>query len=613
MRKWRLYFLIIIISCVAPFLPVAAPVQADSISLTILHTNDLHGHLLPYLDERDSGSLPEQAARQSSEAGHSNGPDRAGSAEWPSTPAGAAKVGGMAYLASIVDLERKGAPLTLLLDAGDIAQGTPISNFFQGKPVVEIMNLLRYDAMELGNHEFDWGKSPVHRMIGWASFPVLCANLVQTGNRRGFPGTSPYIIKEVGQLKVGILGLITPETPVITMKGNTDGLTFLPPEEIAGVLVPAMKERGANIVVVLSHLGVEGDRALARSVPGIDVIVGGHSHTVLREAILEGETIIVQTGSYGKYLGKLVLHIEEGKRRAFSYQLIPVDPARQLPLPPVAQMIGRYSARIAPVVRKVVGISQVDLLRSREGESNLGDLICDAMRLRAGAQMSFHNRGGIRSNLFRGKVTFGDLFTVLPFDNRVVTMSLAGSEILEILEHSIGISPGMLQTSGIKILFDSSRPAGKKVVHVMVGQKPLLPASRYVVATNDFLASGGDGFEEFMRGRRLKDWGLLREVVAKYLSDHSPITIGVDGRIRERKGQKATLPNGLLLTPGQTLYRERCPAMKFHVQSPGRRLPYDWEQLRQAAGRAHGAHATDGPGQSRHREGVLRHSSPLES
>ena len=256
------------------FLIVAAGLHAGEPAttlLTILHVNDYHGRIKPFIDK-------------------TNNPQE--------------QVGGAPCLAAMIKRARAKNPGgTLLLAAGDMFQGSPVSNLFHGAPVMDVMNELKFDAMTLGNHEFDWGIAALTRLRKEARFPFLAANIVDSkGNL--LSGIRPYTIVQKGHAKVAVIGLTTSEIAYITKPDNLQGLTFPGPEAILPRLIQEVRQQGASIVILLSHLGFEADKRVASAVPGINVIVGGHSHTVIPKPLqTEGGTVIVQAGAYGVYLG----------------------------------------------------------------------------------------------------------------------------------------------------------------------------------------------------------------------------------------------------------------------------------------------------------------------
>lgn len=471
--------------------------------LTILHVNDFHGRVFSYLEKIVN----------------------------PSTPSG-----GAAYLAEMVNRERARNPKgTILLSAGDMFQGTPVSNLFHGRPVIDMMNMLHFDAMALGNHEFDWGRDVLADIVREAAFPVVSANIVDKKGQY-LPGVRPYAIVQRKGLKVAVIGLTTPETPFSTKMDNVSGLTFLDPKKVLPGLIKEVRDKGARIVVLLTHLGLPDDRQLAEAVPGIDVIVGGHTHTVLIDPVIVGRTIIVQAGYNGLYLGVLELILEEKTGKI-------VDFTKKGELKPVSaglddkfdkrmkEAVDRYGEAVKEKFRQVVGETKVDLLRNAAGESNLGDAIADAMRESAGAQIAIQNRGGIRADIPAGVITMEQVYTVLPFDNLVVAMDLKGADLLRLFEKNASTDKGALQTSGVTICYDLRAPAGKRVVEMRVSGQPLDAGKTYRVATNDFLSAGGDGLADFRKGENIVYGGALRDAFVDYLKRYSPLSPRIEGRI----------------------------------------------------------------------------------
>ena len=473
--------------------PAMAARQSE-INLTILHVNDTHGHIVPYLDK-------------------SIDPEK--------------QVSGAEYLAKMVELERAANPDgTILLSAGDMFQGTPISNLFHGKPVIEIMNFLHYDAMALGNHEFDWGQDVLHAIISSASFPVLSSNIHERGGGL-IPGVKPYVILKRKGVRIAVIGLTTPETRYSTKAENISGLTFTDPENVLPSLIRRVKAHGASIVIVLSHDGLDSDLLLARRVKGIDIIVGGHSHTAIKDPVVESGTVIVQAGSNGVYLGVLHVSFDKGKKKMLGFtqkdELKLVSPARGAQMDPnVATIIDKYDSQVRAEFSKVIGTATSDLVRDRSRESSLGDLITDAMREASGAQIAFQNAGGIRTDIPKGPITLETLFMVLPFDDELVTMDLTGEKILEVLEKSV-TAENLLQVSGMRIVYDLSHPSGAKVAAAEVAGNPMEPRKTYKVVTNDFLATASGTFDVFKQGRNVRMGSPQRDAVADYIRKISPV------------------------------------------------------------------------------------------
>lgn len=473
------------------------------LGITILHINDTHGRVLPYLEKSIDENTP---------------------------------LSGSAYLARMIETARSENPDgTLLLSAGDMFQGTPLSNVFKGQPVMEVMNYLKFDAMTLGNHEFDWGQDVLHALGSSAAFPFLSANIK---NNKGeyLPGVKPYVILSRKGLKIAVIGLTTPETPVATKPSNVADLIVSDPVEAAPGLIEKVRSEHVNLVVVLSHLGLAADRELARRVRGIDVIVGGHSHTVVSDPLVENGTIIAQAGYYGLYLGNLELRIEPQTNKIIEYtrrnalKLVSASPEA-----PFDEEVSRIAARLNDQIKdefsKEIGATSVDLLRRDFEESNIGNLIADSMRQAAGADIALQNGGGIRADLPKGTVTMEGAYSVLPFDNILVTMDLVGSRLLETLEKNAVMDRRILQISGISVEYDIRKPVGSRVVKAMIEGEPLDPERSYSVTVNDFMAAGGDGLDALKEGKNIRYGDNLRDVFIEYMQTNSPVSPKIENRI----------------------------------------------------------------------------------
>jgi 2',3'-cyclic-nucleotide 2'-phosphodiesterase (5'-nucleotidase family) len=480
----------------ALLLLLLSPAPAGAETLTILHLNDFHGALEP---TRAAAARPEE--------------------------------GGAARLAALVRAER--TPGTLFVAAGDLMQGTNLSNLFAGKPVVEAFNLMGLDASAVGNHEFDNGRPAFAERAAEARFPFLAANIDGSG-----PWKRSEVLR-VGGLRVALFGLATEETPIATHPRNVEGLIIGDPAAAARRMVAELRPQ-ADLDVALTHLGFEEDEKLAAAAPGIDVIVGGHTHTKLERPARIGSTLIVQAFERGAFLGRLDLEVSEGRVVSHRYRLIPVTAASGDDAA-VAAAVAGYAARLGERMREPVGTAGVDLDGAKDAtrsrETNLGDLVADVMREAAGADVALVNGGTIRAGIPAGAVTVGGIYDVLPFDNWLISFALTGRELRAALETGVSRvevrDGGFPQVSGMRFLFDPRKPVGGRILSVEVGGAPLDEARTYVLATHDFLAAGGDGYAVFAGHEPVyNDSGRwLRDVLAEWWRRRGSIAPGVDGRI----------------------------------------------------------------------------------
>jgi 2',3'-cyclic-nucleotide 2'-phosphodiesterase (5'-nucleotidase family) len=495
------------------FLP--GQILAQSLDLRILYVNDFHGFAEAY------------------------------------KPLGSQELlGGVATLAGKAGALRQEKP-TLLLAAGDMIQGNNWANMSRGEAVIELMNALSFDAMVLGNHEFDFGQTELKKRMSEAAFPVLGANV------EGLDGLKPFIIKERGGVRVGIIGIVTEETPIATHPRNVTGLTFLSPFETVEKSVRELKNR-ADVIVVLSHIGHAADRELAEKVKGIDVIVGGHSHTKVPKPVRIGDTLIVQAWEHGKVLGVLDLTLREGKVVGHDGCLEEVKPRPGEEDRRILAIVDKYNRNVDTVLNARIGEAQIDLdgENVRKSETNLGNFIADILRLASKADAALLNGGAIRTNIKRGEIRMKDVYSVLPFDNYMVAVKLTGKQIAEALEHGVsGVeekSGKFPQVSGMTFTYSPSAPKGSRIREIRIAGQPLDHGREYVVATNDFLAAGGDGYKAFeeamkssktfsvvggtLQGEKVlySDSGRwLRDAVVEYIREKGKIAPERDGRIKE--------------------------------------------------------------------------------
>ena len=497
------------------FLQMAVSVQGETREIRILHLNDFHGFAEPY------------------------------------QPLGSEElVGGIAYLASEVNRLRQEKP-ALLLAAGDMIQGNNWANLFQGQSVIELMNLMRFDGAVVGNHEFDFGQEVLKKRVSEATFPFLGANV------KGIEGLKSYVLREINGIRVAIIGVVTEDAPVSTSPKNVMGLEFLSPVSTVEKYVGELKGE-ADLILILSHVGFLGDRRLAEAVKGIHVIVGGHSHTKVLKPVTVGGTLIVQAWEHGKALGVLDLTLEDGKVIKWDGHLEEIKPGQGEEDPRVQVLVERYRQKVDLFLNVHVGETEVDLdgEHVRRRETNLGDFIADVMREASGADVAIINGGGIRTSLRQGALKVKDIYSILPFDNYIVSIRLTGRQIQEALEYGLsGIEEEagrFPQVSGLKISYTPSAPVGSRITEVLIRGRPIDPEMEYQVATNDFMAAGGDGYRAFgeairsskgfevvggmMKGSKVVycDAGRwIRDVVIDYIRKKERVSPQVEDRIVE--------------------------------------------------------------------------------
>jgi 5'-nucleotidase/UDP-sugar diphosphatase len=518
MRK--LLALLVVAVLVVGLVPQVVAQDETTFALTIMHTNDQHA----YHDPLSSGN------------------------------------GGAAREMAVVNQIRGEVDNTLLLDAGDRFTGTLYHQQYLGQDNAQVMNLLGYNAMTLGNHEFDNGDAILGQFIDRLDFPVVNTNIDFSQSTDLAGKVQPYVILDVGGQQIGLTGVITPETP--TMSSPGDELVFS--SDLVGsaqAAVDEMTAQGVNKIILLTHIGIEADRLLVPQLSGVDIVIGGHSHTLISNLyagaadvypmVFEsttGEPVVYVTAkSYNEFLGRLDVVFDAngvltdwGGDVILLSQYITPDPA-------MTTLLTALAEPLQTIKETVVGETSVRLVGEREvcrvAECNMGNLITDAVREQTGAQIVFENGGGIRASIEAGPVTLGQVLTVLPFGNLVSTFELKGSYVWAALENGVSqVENGagrFPQVSGVRFTWDGSKDPGSRIVSVDVlnpatGQyEPLDPEATYTCAANDFMRRGGDGYTMFEENAiNPYDYGdPLDVVVADYITAHSPVAPELEGRI----------------------------------------------------------------------------------
>lgn len=433
----------------------AALTSAQPRSLTILHTNDMHAQFTPH------------------EAG------------WVKrTPK--PMVGGFVRLKELIDSIRAVKPFTLVLDAGDVMTGNPITDRVykgaEGGALFEMMNMIGYDAWCPGNHDLDISQDNLRALVRIAAFPTLSANLVN--NQGGFPvGNRPYAVFERGGLKVAVIGLISPELYNLVNQNNLVGIRVLSNTETVQKYVGEVRST-VDLVILLTHEGVDIDSALATAVQGVDLIVGGHSHTRLRSPKVVNGVPIVQTGSYTENLGEVDITVDSGRVVKLNGKLVPVWPSAAPPHNDVAALADSMQREIEKEYSEVLGILEQDWRRG-EGQTAIGTFIADAQREAAAADVGFMNTHGIRKDQFAGPITKRALFEILPFRNTLVTFQLSGKQLLDVMYYMLEGNPA-IQVAGMTATYRKNSDGTVKIVDILVQDRPLEEEKMYVCAASDY-------------------------------------------------------------------------------------------------------------------------------
>jgi 5'-nucleotidase len=474
-------------------------------------------------------------------------------------------IGGAARLVTAIAERRKAleGQNLLLLNGGDNFQGSLFYTTYKGKAEAEFLNLMKFDAMTVGNHEFDDGEDALVPFLEEIKFPVLSANVLASAKSGVGDRIKPSMVIEVGGQKIGIVGAVTNDTPEIASPGPE----ILISNDINAIKaeVDKLKAEGVNKIIALTHVGYPRDKELIAKIPGVDVVVGGHSHSLLSntDAKAEGpyptmvdnpegyKVPVTQAASYSKYLGEFkVVFDDAGVVKEASGDPLYLDKSI-VPDAAVLARIAELGAPIEELKKKEVSETTAAIDGSREAcrarECEMGNLITDAMLDRVkgqGVTIAIQNGGGIRASIDQGVVTMGEVLTVLPFQNTLATFQLAGKDIVASLEAGVSeIEEGkgkFPQVGGLKYTLDKSvKPNEGRVSSVEVMEdgawKPIDPEKIYGVVTNNFVRAGGDGYKLFAaNAQNAYDFGPgLEQVVADYLAANRPYTPKVEGRITE--------------------------------------------------------------------------------
>lgn len=439
----------------------------------------------------------------------------------PRPDANGVRRGGAAYVAAAIERARNECTPrceTLLLDAGDLFQGTLSSNLSYGRPVVEYYNRMGFAASALGNHEFDWGIDTLRARMRQAKFGILGANVRYTDGR-DVPWIRNDTIVTRGRAKIGIIGISTVNTPTTTRAANVVGLRFDDPAPVVDSIGTALRKRGANFIVVVAHAGASCGRDGATSCNGeiidlaqklttkVDAIVSGHTHTLVN-AEIKGIPV-VQARSSGRAIDVLDLPIDPATRLPVRHEVREIASDSLQPVPAIDSIVRRAFTRVAALVNRHIATIPVTLPRQGP-QYPLGNLIADAQRWAAKGDVAIMNNGGIRTELRAGDATYGSLFELQPFGNTLYSLTMTGAQLRGLLEAMLEDLPVNDHVSGLTIKYDPSKPKGSRLVSVtMADGTPFSDTKTYNVILNDFLATGGEGYNAGGRATSAKPLNIV--------------------------------------------------------------------------------------------------------
>ncbi|MCD6322981.1 MAG: 5'-nucleotidase C-terminal domain-containing protein [Clostridiales bacterium] len=496
MKRKILAVLLTVSLLVAFFIPATA---SAAVTISILHTNDMHSRVL---EGKYDGM-------------------------------------GLAKVKTLVEEYKALHSGVLLFDAGDAVHGQTFSTLEEGASMITVMNEVGYDLMVAGNHDFNYGYERLQELDAMADFNILAANVLDGS---GNPILNEFQVFTVNGVTVGVFGLTTSETTYKTHPDNVAGLTFEDSVVTAQRMVDQLTGT-VDVIVALAHLGIDDDSTdtsirVAEEVDGIDVIIDGHSHTVLPEGMVVNGTLIAQTGEYDKNLGVVTITVVGNTVTASAALITKADAAETVPDPGIAAIIADIQANHEVILSEEVGRVPFELNGERAyvrtGETNLGNLVTTAMLEETGADCALTNGGGIRASIDPGYINKGEIITVLPFGNYIITKNVTGAVIKEALEHGSSSYPDASgkfpHVGGMTYTIDVSRPVGDRIVNITIGGEPIDFEMEYILATNDFMAAGGDGYE-MLKVETVNEFDALDEVVIKYIQARGIIAPTRENRI----------------------------------------------------------------------------------
>ncbi len=554
----RLRRTLVLAACLATALaaaPSGAAAADDLLRIHLLWTNDVHGHIAPE-------------------------PAKFMNPDFPPPLGGGASAA--TYINEVTAKAAAAGEEVLLVDVGDMFQGTPIGNKTKGAAVIEYMNAIGYQFAVPGNHDFDMGRDNAERLARMSKFPWLAANLVEKATGQVVDWAQPTLMMEVGGIRIGVIGIITPATAHMSFPKNIEGLEFLDMVTTVERYRDQLRAQGADLIFLAIHEGLPFDPALGwknlraaqeeadreqqgayganysrggmnlmelvNKVPGIDFAVGGHTHRGYREPWIDPQnhTMCFESFGNGSSIGHAVLLVDRATRALVGYEgahaegtLITLFEDEIWPDPAIAEVIRPYHEAAEAEMGKVIGSLAIPLGRGGPGASLVANLVTDAMRERFSADLAVQNAGGLRADMPAGDVSTRDVFSVLPFGNDLQIVTMDGRMVRRIIESRVAGRSGGILLSGARVVIDPTRPDWDRVVELEIGGRPWDPAAEYDVVITDFLMEGNSGldFLTTIAADKITPSGVSQaEAVEEYIARHSPVRPRIDDRWVEKPG-----------------------------------------------------------------------------
>ena len=519
-----------LLSSAAALALTAGVAQADY-TLHVIHINDLHSRIEPINRFDSTCSAEDNAAGEC--------------------------FGGVARVKTMIDQLRAelDGQNVIVVDAGDQYQGSLMYTTYKGDVEAEMMEKIGFDVMAVGNHEFDDGDEGLLKLVDNVSFPVISGNLDVSRSNILAEKVQNHVVLEVGGEKIGIVSALATDT--VETSSPSDAVIFQDEIDSIAADVATLTAEGVTKIIALNHVGLPRDLEIAAAVPGLDAVVGGHSHTYLsatdpdRQGAYptfasqpDGTLVpVVQAYAYSKYVGHLILNFDDAGNVTYAEGDTILLDASVEEDPEIVARVAELAGPIEEMKTRIVAESAEAIEGSREVcramECPMGNLVADAMLDRVkdqGVQIAIQNGGGLRSSIDAGEVTMGEVISVLPFQNTLSTFQVTGAQILAALENGVSqVEEGagrIPQVAGMSFTVDLTKEPGSRISNVMVGDAPLDPEATYGAVSNNYMRNGGDGYRMFRDAMNAYDYGPdLADVTAEYLAENAPYQPYTDGRI----------------------------------------------------------------------------------
>ncbi len=452
-----------------------------------------------------------------------------------------AESGGFSYLASTYKKLSGSTKNNLLLCSGNFLYGTPLAEATKGEAIIDCLNATGVKAAVIGEQDFLVGQEQLGKLINKATFPVLGANVMVQGTDNLFPGLKPYIIVDYNGFKLAVLGLVDSEISKLIPGEYVKGLSFTDPKVTLARYYSAL-ESSSDAIVIMANQRFYDNMLIASDfeniIPGNHkkpvFIIGGdvRSYSIAVDPLSINDILILEAGTKGRFLGHIGMgFMKDITSVNYTYEIKPISPGRvQESDKDIQKIIDSFNSKLPAKYSEVLGAANSWFPRLRDRESPLGDFVTDVMLKKSGADVAVYNGRNLRNDLFKGDITYGHLYTVIPYDFNVTVLEMTGKDIKAIMEQSLA-SEDILQISGMKILYKKDAPAGQKILNLTIGDKPVSDSFLYKVATSSFLAEGGEGYTLFTGGKLLQKGGVIRDVISDYIKEVKEIKQGAEERI----------------------------------------------------------------------------------